>query len=118
MSSNFMLYVLLPVRFVLLLFRPLQSSYLGSNGSCAYTRRIKAKEPAFKVDSIENTGAGDTFFGCALNYILEHDFSALTQENLSELLRFANAGAALITTRKGALKVMPEKEEIYKMIKK
>jgi len=49
-----------------------------------------------------------------LNYILEHDFSALTQENLSELLRFANAGAALITTRKGALKVMPEKKRFIK----
>ncbi len=28
------------------------------------------------------------------------------------MLRFANAAASLITTRKGALRVMPEKEEV------
>ena len=34
------------------------------------------------------------------------------------MLVFANGAAALITTRKGALRVMPEKEEVEKMIKK
>ena len=41
---------------------------------------------------------------------------ALSRENLMEMLRFANAAASLITTRKGALRVMPEKEEIEKML--
>mgnify|MGYP000228880574 CR=1 FL=1 len=36
----------------------------------------------------------------------------LTEENLKELLTFANAAASLITTRKGALRVMPTREEI------
>ena len=38
----------------------------------------------------------------------------LTEENLKELLTFANAAASLITTRKGALRVMPTREEIKK----
>lgn len=92
---------------------PLIFVTLGSDGSRAYYKDIRAKKPAFtNVTSIEKTGAGDTFEGCALNYILEHGIDGLTEENLDELLTFANAGAAFITTRKGALKVMPERTEI------
>ena len=40
----------------------------------------------------------------------------LTKEQLLELLRFANAGASLITTRKGALKVMPNRQEIQDLM--
>lgn len=40
----------------------------------------------------------------------------LTEENLKELLTFANAAASLITTRKGALRVMPTREEIKNFI--
>ena len=89
---------------------------LGKNGSRAYYRNIKAECGVFKVDTIETTGAGDTFCGSALNFILEHDISRLTENDLKELLTFANAAAAIITTRRGALKVMPEKKEILELI--
>ena len=45
------------------------------------------------------------------------NFNKLTKEQLLELLRFANAGASLITTRKGALKVMPNRQEIQDLMK-
>ena len=51
-----------------------------------------------------------------MNYILEHGLEDLTEENLKEMLIFANAGASIITTRKGALKVMPTVEEIRALI--
>lgn len=35
-----------------------------------------------------------------------------TEENLKEMLTFANKAASIITTRKGALAVMPTLEEI------
>lgn len=90
---------------------------LGKDGSRAYYKDMMAEQPTFsQIKAVEKTGAGDTFEGCALNYLLEHDVDALTEENLSELLLFANAGASLITTRKGALKVMPEKTEIEKIL--
>ena len=89
---------------------------LGKNGSRAYYGDIKAECGVFKVDTIETTGAGDTFCGSALNYILEHDINSLTENDLKELLTFANAAAAIITTRRGALKVMPEKKEILELI--
>lgn len=92
---------------------PLIFVTLGSEGSRAYYKDIMVEKPAFtNVDTIEKTGAGDTFEGCALSFVIERGIDDLTEEDLSELLTFANAGAALITTRKGALGVMPEKSEI------
>ena len=90
---------------------------LGGNGSCAYMRNAIAKAPVYDVKSVEKTGAGDTFFGCALNYILEHGIENLNEEKLMELLCFANAGASLITTRKGALNVMPDRQEIQGLMR-
>lgn len=90
---------------------------LGKNGSRIYYKNMMAEQPTFsEIKPIEKTGAGDTFEGCALNFLLEHDIDSLTEDNLSSLLLFANAGASLITTRKGALKVMPEKSEIEALI--
>ena len=36
---------------------------------------------------------------------------------MKKMLTFANAAASLITTRKGALRVMPEKGEVEAVIK-
>lgn len=97
---------------------PLICVTLGKEGSRAYYRdMIVEAAPFVREDTIETTGAGDTFEACTLNYILEHGLEGLTEENLKEMLTFANAGASIITTRKGALKVMPEKEEIEKVIR-
>lgn len=97
---------------------PLIFLTLGKEGSRAYYGDIVVEEkPFLQENTIETTGAGDTFTGCALGYILEHGLDGLTQDNLRELLVFANAGASMITTRKGALKVMPEREEIEGFIR-
>lgn len=96
---------------------PLIFVTLGKNGSRAYYRDMMVEaKPFIQENTIETTGAGDTFEGCALNYVLEHGIEELSEEKLKELLVFANAGASIITTRKGALKVMPREEEIRKLI--
>lgn len=96
---------------------PLAFLTMGKEGSRAYYQDWIVEEPPFlQQHTIETTGAGDTFTGCALGYILDYGFEHLTKDNLKELLTFANAGASIITTRKGALKVMPEKEEILAFI--
>ena len=98
---------------------PLICVTLGKNGSRAYYKDMIVKgAPFVRKDTIETPGAGDTFEACMLNYILEHGLEHLTEDNLKEMLTFANAGASIITTKKGALKVMPEREEIQEMIKK
>lgn len=92
---------------------PLILITLGKAGSRAYYKDLRVEAaPFLQEHTIETTGAGDTFCACSLNYVLEHGLDNLTAENLKELLTFANAGASLITTRKGALRVMPAKEEI------
>lgn len=97
---------------------PLIFATLGKEGSRAYYGDLMVEaSPFLQEHTIETTGAGDTFEGCALNYILDHGLEALTEENLKELLTFANAGASIITTRRGALKVMPKPEEIRQLIK-
>lgn len=92
---------------------PLIFATLGKDGSKAYYKDMCVYAEGFvNPDTIETTGAGDTFCANALNYVLEHGMDSLTEENLKELLTYANAAASLITTRKGALCVMPTKEEI------
>ncbi|MCL2866070.1 MAG: carbohydrate kinase [Lachnospiraceae bacterium] len=95
---------------------PLILLTLGKDGSRAYYKRIRVEQPGFKCKAIETTGAGDTFTGSALNYILEHDFKHLSEQNLNEMLTFSNAAAALVTTKKGAIKVMPTQQDVCNYI--
>ena len=95
---------------------PLILLTLGKDGSRAYYKDMRVERSGFKMDTIETTGAGDTFCGSSLNYVLEHGMEDLTEEQLGEMMTFANAAAALITTRKGAIRSMPEKEDVLEVI--
>lgn len=95
---------------------PLILLTMGKDGSRAYYKGMRVECPGFSVKTIETTGAGDTFGGSSLNYIVEHDFESLTEEQLREMLTFANAAAAIVTTRKGAIRAMPCREEVERLI--
>lgn len=98
---------------------PLVLITMGKDGSRAYYKDLRAEAaPFLQEHTIETTGAGDTFCASALNYVLEHGLDNLTEENLMELLTFANAAASLITTRKGALRVMPSRQNVLDFISK
>ena len=96
---------------------PLILLTMGNDGSRAYYKGMRVERAGFQCRTIETTGAGDTFCGSSLNYILEHDFENLTEEQLGEMLTFANAAAAIVTTRKGAIRAMPEKVEVENLIR-
>lgn len=90
---------------------------MGRDGSRAYYGERMVEVPAFVSEhTIETTGAGDTFCGCVLHYVCTHGLDGLTDANLEEMLRFANAAASAVTTRKGALRVMPDREEIERLL--
>lgn len=97
---------------------------LGKSGSMAFYRKdpgtmdyIKAEAlPFIQKDTIETTGAGDTFGGCMLHFVLEKGLEDLGESDLKEMLTFANAAASIITTRRGALRVMPNPDEIRDLI--
>ncbi len=96
---------------------PLILLTMGKDGSRAYYKGMRVERKGFSVGAIETTGAGDTFGGSSLTYLLEHDFDRLTEEQLGEMLTFANAAAAIVTTRKGAIRAMPTRGEVLALMK-
>lgn len=89
----------------------------GPGGSYAYVRGNRVFVPGFLLGgTIETTGAGDTFCASVLNFILEHGLDALNGEDLKEMLRFANAAAYLVTTKKGAIRSMPERAQVETLL--
>ena len=85
----------------------------GAEGSYSFYDGKTVFVPAFRLGgTIETTGAGDTFCACVLNYVLENGVDGLTETQLTAMLRFANAAAYLVTTRKGAIRSMPEPSEV------
>ncbi len=89
----------------------------GAEGSYSYYADKRVFVPACKLGgTIETTGAGDTFCACVLNFVLERGLDGLTEADLTEMLRFANTAAYLVTTRKGAIRSMPERAEVEALL--
>ena len=92
---------------------PLILVTMGRAGSRAYYKDMRVEaEPFLQENTIETTGAGDTFCATSIHTVLKYGIDGLTEEHLRELLTYANAAASLITTRKGALRVMPTIDEV------
>ena len=89
----------------------------GEAGSQAFMGSRKVYQEAFLTNrTIDTTGAGDTFLGCCLAYILEQGME-LSDHQLQEMLFRANAAASLETTRKGAILAMPTQAELEDYLK-
>ena len=96
---------------------PLIFLTMGKEGSRAYYKDMRVEHDGFQVKAIETTGAGDTFCGCAIHGVLTHGLEGMTEEVLGDILTYANAGAALITMKKGAIRSMPDPEKVTELIK-
>lgn len=92
---------------------------LGREGSIAYYGDKKIYVEAFlNKNTIDTTGAGDTFCACVLGKILEYGLENMSEMQLHKMLHTANAAASLDDNKKGALCSMPEISEIDKMMEK
>ena len=90
---------------------------LGPDGSMALYKDMVIKKDGYKnPDTIETTGAGDTFCACAIDHVRRNGLKDLSEDKLLSCLNFANAAASIITTRRGALSVMPLKEEVEEFL--
>jgi sugar/nucleoside kinase (ribokinase family) len=78
---------------------------LGERGALAVDRDGSHYAPAFEVNAVDTTGAGDVF-RAAFIYGLLRDWPT------DEMLRFANAAAAVSCTRLGALGGIPTRIEV------
>ena len=89
----------------------------GAEGSYSYYEGERVFVPACTLGgTIETTGAGDTFCACVLNFVLERGLDGLTKGDLTTMLSFANTTANLVTTRKGAIRSMPERAEVEALL--
>ncbi len=90
----------------------------GADGSYSfYGEEEPVFVPSCKLGGvIETTGAGDTFCASVLNFVLENGTACLTEQDRENMLRFANTAAYLVTTRKGAIRAMPEREEVMAIL--
>ena len=91
----------------------------GPGGSYAYYGGVKVWRDGCRLGgTIETTGAGDTFCACMLDFLLSRGLDGLTGAALGDMLRFANAAAYLVTTKKGALRVMPDRAQVEEILAK
>ena len=91
---------------------------LGAHGSRAYWKNIRVTQDGFiNENTVDTTGAGDTFCGCMIDTILQYGLEDLDEEKLQKMLIKGNGAASLVTTRKGALRSMPSLEEIDQFLK-
>ena len=96
---------------------PLIMLSMGKEGSRAYYRDLCVEvKPFLQENTIETTGAGDTFGACCLHHVLEYGLENFDEQRLTQMLTFANAAASIVTTRKGALRVMPARGEVEALI--
>ena len=83
---------------------------LGSQGAFVMTKNEKVRVPAYKVDAVDTTAAGDTFCGGLAVALVEG-------KSLRESLQFASAAAAISVTRMGAQPSAPTRREIEGFLK-
>lgn len=82
---------------------------LGKNGTLVATPEARRLVPAFPVEAVDASGAGDTFDGAFLTeWLREGDPFAAA--------RYANAAAALATLGHGAVAPMPKREAVESFI--
>jgi len=91
---------------------------LGNKGSFSVSKDFKIKIPAYKVKVVEATGCGDSFVSGVLTGIIENGFERILsdRDRLTGVLKFASAAAAITSTDKGVIPVLPRKEDVLRFI--
>ena len=89
---------------------------LGSAGSSVYRAGKKvAQTSGFKVKVVETTGCGDSFMAATLAQLADKssaELATLGEEELTAIMRFSNAEAAIVATRVGAAEANPTRAEV------
>lgn len=83
---------------------------LGSDGAFYAAREFSGTVPAFEVEVVDATGAGDAFLAATLSYLSDHE--ALDEKTVREATRQGTAAGALACTDYGAMSALPAKSEL------
>jgi len=84
---------------------------LGAQGAIALDGDTFHRQPAFAVDVVDTTGAGDVFRGGFIAGLIEG-------QPIDRALRTANAAAAISCTRLGALNGVPTRAEVDALLRR
>jgi 2-dehydro-3-deoxygluconokinase len=82
---------------------------LGAQGAVVANASDRQHIPAFPVDPVDTTGAGDTFDGALIAKVVEG-------QSLTTATQYANAAAALSTAGYGAVIPIPTKEQVERFL--
>ena len=84
---------------------------LGAAGSLSWCQGREIRTPPFQVDCLDRTGAGDVFRGAFAAGCL-----AMPDGDLEDVLRYANAAAALNCRALGSRGALPTAEEVEQLM--
>lgn len=91
---------------------------LGEKGALVRIKDGSHIVAGFKSQVVDTTGAGDSFWGSFVQQVLEMKkaVDALTLDELSKCVTYANAVASICVSKRGAIPAMPTKEEVEKRL--
>ncbi len=93
----------------------------GERGAIATNGDFWIEQPAFGVEVIETTGAGDGFVAAMITRLLPEwkrlgSLAGVSPEVVGSALRYAVAVGALTCTRKGAIPALPTAQEALEFL--
>ncbi|KAL3506744.1 hypothetical protein ACH5RR_032126 [Cinchona calisaya] len=91
---------------------------LGEKGCNYYTKNLRGSIAGFHVNTVDTTGAGDSFVGALLCKIVDDEAIIEDESRLREVLTFACACGAITTTKKGAIPALPTEADVLSLTKK
>ena len=91
---------------------------LDDEGAYVRTADGEATVPSFKVDAVDTTGAGDSFWGGFLAAYLESGLVAqdVTAADAAGFVRFGNAVASLCVRGRGGIPSMPARADVEALL--
>lgn len=88
---------------------------MGAAGAYYLNPVCSGHLPAYAVNTIDTTGAGDAFVGAVLYHLSDktvEEIQQMSNNELAKIVRFANAAGSLTTTKSGAIPALPKLSDI------
>ena len=79
----------------------------GSKGVIYNYKNVMIEQPAYKVEAVDTTAAGDTFIGYFISGLVR-------QLEMTEILKLASKASSITVTRKGSSSSIPTLDEVQK----
>jgi fructokinase len=91
---------------------------MGPEGAFYATREFTGSVPAFPVEVVDSTGAGDAFLAAALAHLSEGPEISLDKERVREATLRGAAAGAIACTDYGAMRALPSKGELERFMER